>query len=243
MQIQVQLMFMSKMEGGGGAGGLGCPISITLLVPDGLVQIFQKLLIWSFHLQQTLQFLPNGVEKQKSSWLVDERVLLVTKVTITQITTRYNHGEQKSVSGHVNPGGGWALQYNSRRPLRVPLVSAENRNVRCQSRMRHASSGQREVQGPMRRIEDAFRSDRSSHISEAIWDAYFCSVNTNASQCVLDSNKGPTNRLRHRSSWKICNRSSCWKVELSVARLTDKRRYASSWFSVASFIVSSPIHF
>lgn len=97
-------MFMSKMEGG--AGGLGCPISITLLVPDGLVQIFQKLLIWSFHLQQTLQFLPNGVEKQKSSWLVDERVLLVTKVTITQITTRYNHGEQKSVSGHVNPGGG-----------------------------------------------------------------------------------------------------------------------------------------
>lgn len=109
MQIQVQLMFMSKMEGG--AGGLGCPISITLSLypisqPDGLVQIFQKLLIWSFHLQQTLQFLPNGVEKQKSSWLVDERVLLVTKVTITQITTRYNHGEQKSVSGHVNPGGG-----------------------------------------------------------------------------------------------------------------------------------------
>lgn len=38
--------------------------------------------------------------------------------------------------------------------------------------------------------------------SEEVGDAY--GVNANVSQCILDSNKGPTDQLLHYPSWKIC---------------------------------------
>ncbi len=55
-----------------------------LLVPDGLVWVFQKLLIyWDFHTQPSLGFTENSPKKRKypvSGSCVDENALLVTEV-------------------------------------------------------------------------------------------------------------------------------------------------------------------
>ncbi len=55
-----------------------------LLVPDGLVWVFQKLLIyWDFHAQPSLGFTENGMKKRKypvSDSCVDENALLMSEV-------------------------------------------------------------------------------------------------------------------------------------------------------------------
>ena len=86
-----------------------------LLVPDGLVRVFQKLLIyWDFHSQSSLGFTENGPKKRTfpvsgtslgRKCLVDARgqrrmARLVQddiKAPVTEITTRYNQGMQKSI--------------------------------------------------------------------------------------------------------------------------------------------------
>ncbi len=55
-----------------------------LLVPDGLVWVFHKLLIyWDFHTQPSLGFTENGPKKRKypvSGSCVDENALLMSEV-------------------------------------------------------------------------------------------------------------------------------------------------------------------
>ncbi len=55
-----------------------------LLVPDGLVWVFHKLLIyWDFHTQPSLGFTKNGPKKRKypvSGSCVDENALLMSEV-------------------------------------------------------------------------------------------------------------------------------------------------------------------
>ncbi len=55
-----------------------------LLVPDGLVWVFQKLLIyWDFHAQPSLGFKENDPKKRKypvSGSCVDENALLMSEV-------------------------------------------------------------------------------------------------------------------------------------------------------------------
>ncbi len=55
-----------------------------LLGPDGLVSVFQKLLIyWDFHAQPSLGFTENGPKKRKypvSGSRVDENALLMSEV-------------------------------------------------------------------------------------------------------------------------------------------------------------------
>ncbi len=55
-----------------------------LLVPDGLVWVFQKLLIyWDLHMQPSLEITENGPKKRKypvSGSCVDENALLISEV-------------------------------------------------------------------------------------------------------------------------------------------------------------------
>ncbi len=55
-----------------------------LLVPDGLVWVFQKLLIyWDFNAQSSLEFIENGPKKRKypvSGSCGDENALLMSEV-------------------------------------------------------------------------------------------------------------------------------------------------------------------
>ncbi len=57
---------------------------VWLLVPDGLVGVFQKLLIsWDFHDQPSLGFTENGLKKRKypvSGSCADENDLLMSEV-------------------------------------------------------------------------------------------------------------------------------------------------------------------
>ncbi len=59
------------------------------------------------------------------------------KATVTQITTRYNQGVQNTISEHTTR---WTLKQmdsSSRRPHRVPLLSAKNRTRRIQFTQTH----------------------------------------------------------------------------------------------------------
>ncbi len=108
-----------------------------LLVPDGLVWVFQKLLIdWDFHTQPSLGFTENGPEKEKiEKCLVDVRgqrrmgrlVRDDRKATVTQITTRYNQGMQNTISERTTHRTLKQMGYSRRRPHREPLLSAKNR--------------------------------------------------------------------------------------------------------------------
>ncbi len=96
-----------------------------LLVPDGLVWVFQKLLIyWAFHAQPSLGFtektikypVSGGCEEQKC--LVDVRgqrrmgrlVRDDRKATVTQITNHYNQGMQNTSlnAQQVEPWSRWS---------------------------------------------------------------------------------------------------------------------------------------
>ncbi len=124
------------------------------LVPDGFIRVFQKLLIyWDFHTQPSLGFTENGPKKRKSSerqlWgrkcLVNVRgqrrmgrlVKDDRKATVTQITTRYNQGMQNTIPEHTTCRTLKQMGYSSRRPHRVPLLSAKNRKRRIQFTQAH----------------------------------------------------------------------------------------------------------
>ncbi len=54
------------------------------------------------------------------------------KATVTQITTRYNQGMQNNISERTTHQTLKQMCYSSRRPHRVPLLSAKNRKRRIQ---------------------------------------------------------------------------------------------------------------
>ena len=59
------------------------------------------------------------------------------KATVTEITTRYNQGLQKSISERTTRRTLKQMGYSSRRPHRVPLLSAKNRKLRLQFARAH----------------------------------------------------------------------------------------------------------
>ncbi len=59
------------------------------------------------------------------------------KATVTRITTRYNQGMQNTISEHTTRQTLKQTGYSSRRPHRVPLLSAKNRKRRLQSAQAH----------------------------------------------------------------------------------------------------------
>ncbi len=59
------------------------------------------------------------------------------KVTVTQITTRYNQGMQNTISEHTTHRTLKQMGSSSRRPHRVPLLSAKNRKRRIQFTQDH----------------------------------------------------------------------------------------------------------
>ncbi len=54
------------------------------------------------------------------------------KATVTQIITRYNQGMQNTISKHTTRRTLKQMDYSSRRPNRLPLLSAKNRKQRLQ---------------------------------------------------------------------------------------------------------------
>ncbi len=129
-----------------------------LLLPGGLIRVFQKLLIyWDFQAQPSPEFTENGPKKRKypvSGSCVDENALLMSEVrgewadwlemieddrkaTVTQITTYYKQGMQNTISEHTKR---WTLKQvsnSSSRPHRVPLLSAKNRKRKLQFAQAH----------------------------------------------------------------------------------------------------------
>ncbi len=118
-----------------------------LLVPDGLVWVFQKLLIyWDFHSQPSLGFTENGLKKRKypvsgscedktPCWCQSRMGRLVRddrKATVTQITARYNQGMQNTISEHTTHRTLKQMDYSSKRAHPVPLLSVKNRKRRLQ---------------------------------------------------------------------------------------------------------------
>ncbi len=59
------------------------------------------------------------------------------KVTVTQITTRYNQGMQNTISERTTRRTLKQVGYSSRRPHRVPLLSAKNKKRRIQFTQAH----------------------------------------------------------------------------------------------------------
>ncbi len=59
------------------------------------------------------------------------------KATVTQINTRYNQGMQNAISEHTTRRNLKQMGYSSRRPHRVPLLSAKNRKRRLQFTQAH----------------------------------------------------------------------------------------------------------
>ncbi len=64
--------------------------------------------------------------------MIDDR-----KATVTQITTSYNQGMQNSISERTTRRTLKQMGYSSRRPHRVPLLSAKNRKRRLQFAQAH----------------------------------------------------------------------------------------------------------
>ncbi len=59
------------------------------------------------------------------------------KTTVTQITTRYNQGMQNTISECITRRTLKQMGYSSRKPHRVPLLSAKNRKRRLQFGQAH----------------------------------------------------------------------------------------------------------
>ncbi len=59
------------------------------------------------------------------------------KATVTQITTHYNQGVQNTISEHTTRRTLKQVDYSSRRPHRVLLLSAKNRKRRLQFAQTH----------------------------------------------------------------------------------------------------------
>ncbi len=121
-------------------------------MPDGLVWVFQKRLIyWDFHSQPSLGFTENGPKRENIQWAAvvwtkmpcwckrrmgrlvrDDR-----KATVTQITTRYNQSMQNIISERTTRRTLKQMSYSSRRPHRVLLLSVKNRKRRLQFTQAH----------------------------------------------------------------------------------------------------------
>ncbi len=124
-----------------------------LLVPDGLLWVFQKLLIYrDFHATISRVYREwskkekISSERQLCCWCLfdvrgqrrmDRLVRDDRKATVTQITTRYNLGMQNTISEHTTRRTLKQMCYSSRRPHRVPLLSAKNRKRRLQFTQAH----------------------------------------------------------------------------------------------------------
>ncbi len=123
-----------------------------LLVPDGLVWVFQKLLIyWDFHEQPSLGFTENGLKRENIQWAavvwmkmacwcqrrMGRLIRDYRKTTVTKKNTRYNQDMQNSISEHTTRRTLKQMGYSSRRPHRVPLLSAKNRKWRLQLAQTH----------------------------------------------------------------------------------------------------------
>ncbi len=112
---------------------------------------------WStgdFHAQPSLGFTENGPKKRKypvSGSCVNKKCLVDVrgqrrmgrlvrddkKATVTQITNRYNICRQNTISEHTTCRTLKQMGYSSRRPHRVPLLSAKNRKQRLQFTQAH----------------------------------------------------------------------------------------------------------
>ncbi len=106
---------------------------------DGLVWVFQKLLIyWDFHAQPSLGFTENCPKKRKytvSGSCVDENALVDVrsqrrmgrlvrddiKATIIQIITHYNQGMQDTISERTTCYGADGLQQQKTTPGAAPV--------------------------------------------------------------------------------------------------------------------------
>ncbi len=110
------------------------------------LSISKLLIYWDFHAQPSLGFTENGLKRENIQWAAvvwtkmpcwclrrmgrlvrDDR-----KATVTQITTRYNQDMQNTISEHTTLRTLKQMGYSSRRPHRVPLLSAKNRKRRLQ---------------------------------------------------------------------------------------------------------------
>jgi len=106
--------------------------------------VFQKLLIyWDFPAQPSQGVTEKiSSEQQFSGWkcLVDARgqrrmarlLWADRKAIVTQRPTHYNQGMQKHISEHTTRQTLKQMDYSSRRPHRVPHLSAKNRKLRLQ---------------------------------------------------------------------------------------------------------------
>ncbi len=81
------------------------------------------------------------VQRRMSRLVRDDR-----KTTLTQITTRYNQGIQNTISEHTTRRTLKQMDYSSRRPHRVPLLSAKNRKRRIQLPQTHQNSDNRRLE-------------------------------------------------------------------------------------------------
>ncbi len=76
--------------------------------------------------------LMSEVQRRMGRLVRDDRT-----ATVTQITTRYNQGMQNSISERTARRTLKQMGYSSRRPHRVPLLSAKNRKRRLQFTQAH----------------------------------------------------------------------------------------------------------
>ena len=68
---------------------------------------------------------------------MDRLVGADSEATVTQITSLYSCGEQKSISESTICQTLRRMGYNSRRLWQIPLLSAKNRNMRLQCAQAH----------------------------------------------------------------------------------------------------------
>ncbi len=71
-------------------------------------------------------------QRRMGRLVIDDR-----KTTVTKITTRYTHGMQNTISEHTTRRTLKQMDYSSRRPHQVPLLSAKNRKRSLQFTQAH----------------------------------------------------------------------------------------------------------